>query len=400
MLLLTIAFIAALCATLLSAYLAGWFFWPRLMHLRATQDPQVKAKIEYELLTQAATIEAMQIRNERSRTEVDMLRLRTISKDEAIFDATQRLLHQNLISGATTQMLQLPEPMTQQIDPVATLIAALHLMIIGFSDGGKTTLMHHLASLWARMQRVMVLDFDYANGMWDGCEVFTESGVEEFCNKLTAEFEARQLLRQSGARTKFDPWRIIIDEYSAVSSNKQVTSIIELLIRRGRKYSLCVVVGIQDKQVRSLGWEGKGELRSNFTFTVEAKVNSNTRQRTLTLKPNEGEVITCLTPHLPDPERSIKPVQTQDNGQPIDNTGTTTNIVPLATADNIMLDLGLSINDQIYYYLRQSVLSGKSLESVGRNTIKEKFNLTMGNAELSEIIKAAKQRVMKDQQKS
>jgi hypothetical protein len=263
--------------------------------------------------------------------------------------------------------------------------------------------MHHLASLWARMQRVMVLDFDYANGMWEGCEVFTESGVEEFCSKLTAEFEARQQLRQSGARTKFDPWRIIIDEYSAVSNNKQVTSIIELLIRRGRKYSLCVVVGIQDKQVRSLGWEGKGELRSNFTFTVEAKVNSNTRQRTLTLKPNEGEIITCLTPYLPDPERAIKPVLTAalfedrtNTGQAEDNIGQKSSV----TQDSYVLNFGDSVEDKIYFYLRQKVNAGQTLRSIGRDTIKEELKLEISTDELTRLTREAKERVMKEQQSS
>jgi len=297
----------------------AWFYWPRLSRMREMQDPIIKAETELNLMQKTLVIEQQRTAIMHQRTEIDLMRLKVISKDEAIFDAGMSILHQNHVA-----LLAAPQTdttaMLQTIDPLPLLLRALHLMVIGFSDGGKTTLLHHLASTWRQSQRVLILDFDYGNGMWPNCDIYTEPRVEEFCQTLNNEFEIRQRMRQSGERTQFDSWRIIIDEYSAVANNKQITSIIELLLRRGRKYALNVVVGIQDNQVKSLGWEGKGALRTNFTYTVEAKVNSTNRQRTLTLIANEGEPINCLTPHLPNPEENIKAVHRHENTVPIPST--------------------------------------------------------------------------------
>jgi hypothetical protein len=308
MLLLAIAFISALLAAILTAYLIGWLFWPRLLHFRKMQDPMAKADAEFRLMQRAISLKAQENQLVKQEAEIDMIRLKVVDQGQALFDVTQRVLHQNPMGVTSPQaMLQAPvEVVTPLIDPIAMLLAALHLMIIGFTEGGKTTLIHHLVSLWAKTMRVMVLDFDYANGMWPGAEVYTDP--EPFCEKLSAEFGRRNMLRQSGQQTKFEPIRIVIDEYSAAAKNKQVSSIIELLIRRGRKYAMYVVIGIQDNQVKSLGWEGNGELRSNFAYTVEAKVDPTTRQRTLTMKPNQGDSTTVLTPNLPDAEACIKPL--------------------------------------------------------------------------------------------
>jgi len=203
---------------------------------------------------------------------------------------------------AAAPQLMLP----QTTDPLPLLLDSLHLLVIGFTGGGKTTLLHHLATQWSQSQRVMVLDLDYAHGMWPGAEIYTDDNVADFCRMLADEFARRKQLRQSGQQTRFDPWRIVIDEYSAVAENKTVRSIVELLIRRGRKYFLCVDLGIQDKQVKSMGWEGKGALRDNFTYIVEAK-RATSGQRTLTLTPNDGDSTIYMTPNLPDPESSVRP---------------------------------------------------------------------------------------------
>jgi len=302
--------VQALCLTLVVAggvWLA-WFSGDRsiALLLRLEELRQAKETTE-QMRAQALVIHSQAALNHANAIASSTI-IKEVTQNKALF-----MLHQGetrYIPALTPEPVMLqapPEDVIQQpIDPIAMLVAALHLMVIGFTEGGKTTLIHYLGSLWAKIQCVMVLDYDYANGMWEGCEVYTDP--ETFSEKLSTEFGRRNMLRQSGQQTKFEPIRVVIDEYSAAAKNKQVSSIIELLIRRGRKYNMRVIIGVQDNQVETLGWKGNGELRSNFAYTVEAKLDPTTRQRTLTMKPNQGVSTTVLTPDLPDAEACIKPL--------------------------------------------------------------------------------------------
>lgn len=316
---MTYCFSFLVLSALMGLALAGlrlgwWFFEPRLRHERAMQSPYERQMMAYQTQSEALSLQRQKLELERMELEMDryvtetaqMARMVKLNKGQSVLLDGQ-LFHAPQPSDGVQNVL--PPPQAETGDPVALMLEALHLMVIGSTGGGKTTLMHHLVTSWAKVETVIVLDFDYANGMWDGAQIFTEAEVKPFCRLLVEEFEARKQLRQGGHKTQFDCWRIVIDEYSAVSDDKAVRSVIELLIRRGRKYNMGVTVGIQDNQVVSLGWEGKGQLRSNFCYTVEAKREPTRGQRTLTLTPWLSDPITYNTPHLPDPEKTIQPIQ-------------------------------------------------------------------------------------------
>jgi hypothetical protein len=217
------------------------------------------------------------------------------------------------------QAPQLPAPIEEapkllpapQLDIISQFIAAIHLMFIGFSGGGKTTLLHHLATQLAKAARVLVVDADAGNGQWPGCEVFGDENIPQALKLLETEFNHRVELRRNGQQVHFDPLWLIIDEYAATA--KDLRGMVEKYLRRGRKYNLHVAIGIQDKQVKSLGWEGNGELRSNITYMVEARKNAQTGERFMVITPNEGDTFTLSTPLLPDVERFITPVRRDEN---------------------------------------------------------------------------------------
>lgn len=296
----------------------AWYLWPRIEHARQMQNPLAAQRVRQESQEWALQIEReklnLEIAAEEHAARIERVRAETkqiesvvrLGKGEAAFTVEGEFY----ASASDAKLLNAPEVVPAAGDPMPILLESLHLMVIGSTNGGKTTLIHHMATTWAAFgQRVIVLDFDYANGMWPGCDILTENDVEEFCRTLLDEFSSRKLQRASGERTSFAGWRIVIDEYSAVAADKKVSSVVELLIRRGRKYNMKVCVGIQDNQVKSLGWEGKGALRTNFSYTVEARFDASKQQRTLLMTPPNGESAAYLTPVLQSPESFVQAVQ-------------------------------------------------------------------------------------------
>src|SRR6266487_1447296 len=97
----------------------------------------------------------------------------------------------NAASTAVVQPLELAQ---QGISPnamwLSQLLHALHLLIIGHSQGGKTTLIHELATrLAAAGAQVIVCDLDAAPGLWPGCV------VHGYANDLAAINQALAQLR-------------------------------------------------------------------------------------------------------------------------------------------------------------------------------------------------------------
>jgi len=194
-------------------------------------------------------------------------------------------------------------------DWIAGLTGALHLLIIGHSRGGKTTLIHELAQRWQQAgRRVIVCDLDAARGQWPGCEVSgyanDVAAVEQALAAVSQEWERRNTLRSAGVRA-FEPVYMIIDEYADVADVAR--ELVERILRRGGKLEIHLVVGVQDKQVKTLGFEGQGDLRKNFSYVVEVKRGADGR-RWATLQENgDGSAVTMPIPDLPDPESFIEP---------------------------------------------------------------------------------------------
>jgi len=90
------------------------------------------------------------------------------------------------------------------------LLHALHLLIIGHSQGGKITLIHELATrLAAAGVQVIVCDLDAAPGLWPGCAVHGYANdlaaINQALAQLRLQVERRRQLRGSGRRRTFPP---------------------------------------------------------------------------------------------------------------------------------------------------------------------------------------------------
>lgn len=147
-----------------------------------------------------------------------------------------------------------------------------HQLLIGHTGGGKTTVLHELATGWAASgQRVMVCDPDAAPGQWPGCRVVGGGDDYEAIAKVLdltmAEVKRRRQLRKEGQR-HFAPIRLVVDESADVIGelgDEAFWSVAEPILRRGRKLNVHLTMGVQDNQVGTLGLEGKSHLMHNMS---------------------------------------------------------------------------------------------------------------------------------------
>lgn len=165
---------------------------------------------------------------------------------------------------------------------VERLLEGLHLLFIGHTGGGKTTLMHCVAVTWAQMGRkVVVWDPDAAPGLWDGCEVYGGGDDWEECAAslivLSHTLRTRRQARRQGQR-RFEPLYIVWDEVQDIVKHVNgAREFYEDIARRGRKLNLHMVLGVQDKLVKTLKLEGQSDLRKNFDV-VEVYLDGKVRR--------------------------------------------------------------------------------------------------------------------------
>lgn len=185
-----------------------------------------------------------------------------------------------------------------------------HRLIIGHTRGGKTTLIHKLATDWAAAgERVLVGDPDAAPGLWPGCEVRgagdNVASIGELLGMVQAEVEARRLARAQGVR-RFAPLHLIIDEaHDVLPALDGGLELFEDVARRGGKLNIRMTVGVQDKQVKTLGLEGKSALLRNF-MTADVLKTRDGRRVAVLRDPETNQKVSMEIPTLTDPESLIR----------------------------------------------------------------------------------------------
>jgi hypothetical protein len=197
------------------------------------------------------------------------------------------------------------------------LLAAIYLLVIGHTRAGKTTLVHWLATtLAADRQQVIVCDLDAAPGLWPGCLMFgfqnNYTAIDAALQSLVKEIQLRRELRGTARQRHFEPIYLVIDEYQdVVRGCPTARSLVEDVLERGGKLDIHLVVGVPDKQVQTMGFEGRSALRKHFTYVVELRKDPQ-GQWWADVMPTGGSGSTlCAVPMLPDPERLIEVHQQQ-----------------------------------------------------------------------------------------
>ena len=189
-------------------------------------------------------------------------------------------------------------------DVLSVLDTSLHALLIGYSGGGKTTMMHELAQRWTQRATVLVCDPDAAPGLWAGCDVAGAGddfeGISTALERVGRLVKQRRKLRAAGVR-QFDSLYVCIDEYQDVARNvESARATVEDVLRRGRKLGVHLVIGVQDKAVKTLGFEGQGDLRKNFTWVAELRQRADGSREARVQANGEGGWVAMPVPELPD----------------------------------------------------------------------------------------------------
>lgn len=180
-----------------------------------------------------------------------------------------------------------------------------HLIVVGATDSGKTSLLKEIVRrLREEGKDVFVLDPDAAHGDW-GNAVVVGAG-DDFAAILTgldyvdSLAKSRREERANGKR-EFPEFYIVVDEYWDVQlqcANAKV--VVERLLRRGSKLNMHLLLGVQDDQVRTLGFEGKSALLQNASKVEALKLADGTRAARI-----DGS-IPVLLPSFREPAANLK----------------------------------------------------------------------------------------------
>lgn len=191
---------------------------------------------------------------------------------------------------------------------IEDLSSANHLQFIGHTGGGKTTLIHALATMrWNDGGEVIVLDPKYKPGYWPGClATGLQNDYEDMrilANSAWCEVLRRYQWFNAGYDTgQLEPLTIIVDEYDKIASEiTLIDKIFEETLRRGRELKVRFVMGVQDSQAETVNLHGRTHLLKNFTYVVSCHYNEFDDSRYAIIKDGNGRNETKRTiPMLPD----------------------------------------------------------------------------------------------------
>jgi energy-coupling factor transporter ATP-binding protein EcfA2 len=230
--------------------------------------------------------------------------------------ASARQIHQKALPAIRLALPAASEPPTASEPPATThtptehgpgLLGVLegkpHLLIVGHTGGGKTTLLHALArQLAADNASVLVCDPDAIEGQYPGYRVVGAgddyAAIGKALALATKEVTKRREQRKTGKR-EFPPIWVLVDEaHDVISEVEGAWAVLEDIIRRGRKLNVHAIIGTQDAQVKTLGLQGQSKLLDNLT-RVDVRVRDGQRVAVI-------DSATYEMPDLPTPDDTVQ----------------------------------------------------------------------------------------------
>lgn len=187
--------------------------------------------------------------------------------------------------------LLLPSTTEQIPDLMGILRTAQRVLIRAASDGGKTTLLRHIADSRIKQGGVIVLDSQSYPDKWPvGCKVVSEHAditvaLDNLIDLMVRRYrEINQGLVQEGKHPKLS---IVIDEWMAIVNQcPNASDVIQRLLTESRKAAFSVFIGAHSERVKSLGLDGRGDLRDGFLIV---RIDNENGQRVCTYDYGRGE---------------------------------------------------------------------------------------------------------------
>ena len=230
--------------------------------------------------------------------------------------AMQALLFQSVGKNGrhteeAAQQLLLPAPVTELMPMLDT---AQRVLIKAASDGGKTTLLQHIADRRAKSQTVLIIDSQSYPDKWPaGCTVVgagsnhqaITTALDNLITLMVQRYkEIGQGLVREGAHPKLT---IIIDEWMAIVSQcPNASDVIRRLLTESRKAAFSVFIGSHSERVKALGLDGQGDLRDGFLIV---RIEIENGQRVATYDQGRGPVQCVLPGQFVQAQQSSSPFE-------------------------------------------------------------------------------------------
>lgn len=182
------------------------------------------------------------------------------------------------ISLATAKKAPLKVISFSQIEQAASPIykwesiaSAHHIMAIGNTGAGKSTLVKYIVQTYCQDASLMILDPHAGYGDWGDIPVIGQGQnyqqIAEAFEFLMKTMKERYQVRATQRKAKFDKLFVVVDEFAAIASSTKGLSEIALRIAmEGRKVEIVLCLLAQGESVKSLKIEGQSEMKQNFTF--------------------------------------------------------------------------------------------------------------------------------------
>jgi hypothetical protein len=172
---------------------------------------------------------------------------------------------------AIAQPAPIDTPAPVKFADVKQALSKPHVMLLGSTGDGKSTLAKHLAANCTAY--TIVIDPHAAPDDWGNLPVFgggrKYAEIAEIMQLLLNLLQVRFDARDRGVK-QFEPIVIICDEYPAIiastEAGKVASSWMKLISREARKVAIRLVVLTQSPEVKAIGLEGEGSVRDNFCF--------------------------------------------------------------------------------------------------------------------------------------
>jgi len=197
--------------------------------------------------------------------------------------------HVNQAQQAGPLMLPTPESIP---DLLPILDKAQRVLIRAISGDGKTTLLQHIAD--RRQGGVIVLDSQSYPDKWPAkCKVIGTGSNHQAISvaldnlitlMVTRYREIGEGLVREGEHPKLT---IIIDEWMAIVSEcPNASDVIRRLLTESRKAAFSVFIASHSERIKSLGLDGRGDLRDGFLIV---RIESENGQYTASYDYGRGE---------------------------------------------------------------------------------------------------------------
>lgn len=198
--------------------------------------------------------------------------------------------------------------------------SALHLIVIGQTGAGKTTVLQVFAAdLVANGLPVVVCDPDAAAGDWPGTQVFGAGddfkGIAQAFKAMQRMAQERRQARALGQR-EFPPFWLVLDEYADIKDECTLAGdVVENALRRWRKLNMHIVIGVQDTQVKTMGFERRSSLL-NHARIVTLRLSGEGR-RYAQIDDEASISIPQLTPPRGDVQEQLVALEKGEEVQPV-----------------------------------------------------------------------------------